>query len=175
MTHIMLDLETWGTTPGSALRSIGAVAFNLQGDVGAEFYANIDKQSCLDVGLTVSPSTEKWWSQQSQQAQDALLVDPLPLHQVAGSFHAWFRAVGGTYVWAQGANFDPGLWEAAVAAVKLTVPWKFYNVRDTRTAYDLFGFDPRTLTRAGTYHNALADAKHQMRCVQTAVANQRVL
>lgn len=28
MTHIMLDLETWGKTPGSDIRSIGAVVFD---------------------------------------------------------------------------------------------------------------------------------------------------
>lgn len=28
MTHIMLDLETWGRTPGSDIRSIGAVVFD---------------------------------------------------------------------------------------------------------------------------------------------------
>jgi len=35
MTHIMLDLETWGRTPGSDIRSIGAVVFDpVAGTVG---------------------------------------------------------------------------------------------------------------------------------------------
>lgn len=35
--HIMLDLETWGRTPGSDIRSIGAVVFNpVAGTVGME-------------------------------------------------------------------------------------------------------------------------------------------
>jgi hypothetical protein len=169
MSHVMLDLETWGTKPGAALRSIGAVFFDLRGGTGAEFYANIDRESCLAAGLAVDPGTERWWSQQSKQAQDSLLVDPKPLKEVVTLFHAWFFKNKGLKVWSQGANFDGPLWEAAAAAVGARVPWKFYDTRDTRTVYDVFGFDTGMLPRAGTYHNALDDAKHQVRCVQTAI------
>ncbi len=62
MNHLMLDLETWGTAPGSALRSIGAVFFDLDGKTGETFYRNIDKQSCLDAGLKIDPATVSWWS-----------------------------------------------------------------------------------------------------------------
>lgn len=165
----MLDLETWGTKAGAALRSIGAVAFGLAGGLGAEFYRNIDRQTCLDVGLVVDPATEKWWQGQNQAAQDALLVDCRPLDEVAREFSQWFRAQGGECVWSQGANFDGVLWEAASLAVGRSVPWRFYNTRDTRTVYDVCGFDARSLPRAGTYHNALDDAKHQARCIQAAL------
>lgn len=30
--HIMVDLETWGTSPGSDIRSIGAVVFDFDRD-----------------------------------------------------------------------------------------------------------------------------------------------
>lgn len=165
----MLDLETFGTTPGSVLRSVGAVVFDLSGQMGPEFYYNIDKQSCLDVGLTVDANTEAWWSQQSKEAQDALLVDPRPLPWVVADFHGWFLANKGVTVWAQGANFDPAMWEAAADAVGNKVPWKFWNVRDTRTVYDVANMNPTLVKRTGTYHNALDDAKHQVRCVAIAV------
>ena len=48
--HAMLDLETWGTKPGSAIRSIGAALFTLDGNIGGTFYCNVDEQSCLDIG-----------------------------------------------------------------------------------------------------------------------------
>jgi hypothetical protein len=172
--EIMLDLETFGTKPGCALRSIGAVVFDFDGKLGAEFYANIDKQSCLDAGLFVDPQTEAWWAQQSKEAQDSLLVDPVPLKDAATRFNKWWLENRGLRVWSQGGNFDEPLWTAACAAVGVTVPWKFFNSRDTRTAYDLFALDTRTVSRAGTYHNALDDAKHQARCVALAVARGRV-
>lgn len=169
MNHCMLDLETFGTKPGSVLRSIGAVAFNLKGEIGSEFYRNIDKASCVKVGLTTDPATEKWWSQQSPEAQASLQEDPRPLDEVVDAFHGWWRANKLTKVWAQGANFDPPMWEAAAVARGTVAPWKFYNVRDTRTAYDIGQFDPFPLKREGTYHNALDDAKHQVRCVAMSV------
>lgn len=170
MTHIMLDLETFGTKPGSVLRSIGAVCFSFDGTIGETFYSNIDEKSCLDAGLTKDPGTVKWWSQQSAEAQASLLVNPWPLGNVVADFHNWYRANSGRTVWAQGANFDPALWEAAALAVKSPVPWKFYDVRDTRTVYDVGGLNTSTIKRAGTYHNALDDAKHQVRCVAKAIA-----
>lgn len=168
----MLDLETFGTKPGSVLRSIGAVMFTLDGQITAEFYRNINHDSCHAAGLKVDPNTADWWSRQSQEAQDSLLVDQRQLSEVVGAFHGWFKANGGVTVWAQGANFDPALWEAAAEAVRSRVPWKFYNVRDTRTVYDVCNFDPMSITRVGTYHNALDDAKHQVRCVAAALANR---
>lgn len=169
MTHVMFDLETFGTRPGSVLRSIGAVVFDPRTrEIGKTFYANIDKQSCLDVGLTVDASTEKWWSEQSAEAQASLLVDPKKLASTITDFHKWFQSVGGVEIWCQGANFDSVLWEAAAAATGARVPWKFWNVRDTRTAYYLGDFSTATLKRAGTYHNALDDAVYQAKCVQCA-------
>lgn len=168
--HVMLDLETFGTKPGSVLRSIGAVVFGLRSGLGDEFYRNIEKQSQLDAGLTVDPATERWWSQQSAEVQQHLLDNPAPLATVAVLFHAWFARTGAEFVWSQGANFDVVLWEAACARIGVAVPWRYFNARDTRTVYDICGFDARALPRHGTFHNALDDAKHQARCIQAALS-----
>jgi hypothetical protein len=66
--HVMLDLETWGTSPGSALRSVGAVTFSPYGEPGfteAAFYANIDRHSCVLAGMTIDPAIVDWWSRQA--------------------------------------------------------------------------------------------------------------
>ena len=170
--HVMLDLETFGTKPGSVLRSIGAVRFTLQGGLLDEFYTNIDRASCEESGLAVDPDTERWWSQQSKEAQDGLLVDCRPLPEVVKSFSGWFNKSPQAYLWSQGSNFDGPLWEAACVKVSLAPPWKFFNARDTRTAYDIGGLDPRSVPRAGTYHNALDDAKHQATCVIKALMGE---
>lgn len=137
-----------------------------------KFYHNIDRASCEAIGLHVDPSTEKWWSEQSQEAQAALLTDCRPFAEVATAFHKFFKDNGGELIWCQGANFDAVLWEAAVAKAwpsKSFVPWRFWNVRDTRTVYDLAELDTKTIERAGTYHNALDDSLHQIACVTAAV------
>lgn len=76
MRHIMIDIETFGTRPGAAIRSIGAVVFGFpDGDNGhpfvarsGGFYANITRVSCEQVGLRVEPETEDWWRRQSIEA-----------------------------------------------------------------------------------------------------------
>jgi hypothetical protein len=169
--NCMLDLETWGTASGSAIRSIGAVMFDPHSkEIGAEFYANITDASCEAAGLVKDTNTINWWSGQSQTAQDALLVNQLPLVEVSVKFEAWWRSNRAVFVWSHGANFDEPLWSAAMRAIGRGVPWKFYDSRCTRTAYDIAGFDPRTVKRQGTYHNALDDARYQATCVQRAYA-----
>jgi hypothetical protein len=174
MQHVMLDLETFGTKPGCALRSVGAVSFDLDGAIWPDsFYQNIDRSSCAEVGLKEEISTLEWWDKQSPEAQAALLVNPRLLRAVVDEFHAWFRAQGAEYVWSHGGNFDEPIWCAAAAACGFRVPWKFWNARCTRTAYHLANFDPRSIQRVGTYHNALDDAKYQTQCVQEAFRRLR--
>lgn len=169
MTHIMLDLETWGTAPGCALRSIGAVQFELSGEIKGEFYRNIAKDSCLKAGLIIDPATERWWQRQSPEAQAALENDPEDLAKVATEFHLWCLSRG-PFVWSHGANFDEPIWCAAARAVGQKAPWYFWDVRDTRTIFAIADIDTRSLSRTGTHHNALDDAKHQARLVQLAWA-----
>lgn len=172
--HVMLDLETWGTRPGSALRSIGAVLFDLDmKNVDGTFYRNINKDSCVINGLTVDPDTVAWWGRQSPAASAALEKDQKLLIEVVREFHDWFREVRGRYIWCQGGNFDEPLWTAAARAVDQAIPWKFWDVRCTRTIYAIADFDQRSVPRAGTAHNALDDAAHQARCVQLAWAKLR--
>lgn len=173
MKNTMLDIETFGTSPGSVIRSIGAVAFELTGEIGETFYVNVDKQSCLSAGLVVDPNTEKWWGEQSPAAQKAFLVDPKPLKVALEQFASWLLAQNAPTIWSQGANFDPPVLEAAYRALGKETPWRFYNVRDTRTIYDVFGFDTRDLMRTRVHHNALDDTLHQVALVAAAVAKGR--
>jgi hypothetical protein len=169
--HVMLDLETFGTAPGSVIRSIGAVVFNPHdGRLGDEFYCNVDEKSCTDLGLTKDPDTVAWWEKNSKEARDSLLVDPLDVKIANERFCNFFKKAEGVYLWSQGANFDEPLYAWVLRATGHRQPWKFHNARDTRTAYHMAGFNPFTVKRAGTYHNALDDAKHQVVCVARAYA-----
>lgn len=173
MNNVMLDLETWGTQPGSAIRSIGAVMFEpTSTEIGADkFYQNILDESCVGVGLTRDAGTEAWWAKPEQRrAQESLSVDPRPIAEVIDGFNTWWQKNRGIFVWSQGSNFDSVLWEAVAKACGKRVPWRFYDTRDTRTAYDMAGFNSRAVRRVGTYHNALADAEHQALCVQRSYA-----
>src|ERR1700685_2647763 len=102
MQHIMLDLETLGTRPGSAIRSVGAAAFDLDGTdkpAGPTFYKKVKSMSCWVAGLTVDQDTLDWWSRQPQEVQDELKVDAEELRDVVNAFHSWFLSTGAQYVW----------------------------------------------------------------------------
>src|ERR1700754_1449123 len=111
----MLDLETWGTRPGCAIRSIGACVFDPGGEgTGAEFYQNVSDRG--QVSLTTDPNTIAWWKRQSQEAQDALLIDQMPLSDALWSFASWWSTMRGERIWSHGANFDQPILEAAFVA-----------------------------------------------------------
>lgn len=169
MQHVMIDLETYGTRPGCVLRSVGLVFFDPRGDsLGAEFYANFTEEDQLEVGAHKDPDTIAWWERQSSQAQAQLLVEQKSFVHVAGEIHSFIKDNRGKFVWSQGSNFDVVLLEHSLSLFGRKAPWLFYNTRDTRTAYEMAGFNTKSLVREGTYHNALDDAKHQARCVQAS-------
>lgn len=172
----MIDLETWGTLPGSALRSIGAVTFSPYGAVHSEksFYSNIDRASCELVGLKIDPGTESWWRDQSLEAQNRLIENCSELRDVVHDFAKWWQDIGGTYVWSNGANFDEVLWRVAAGCVDHGTPWKYWNVRDTRTCWHLARVNPRSIKFDGVQHDAIADARHQAKCVTNAYAALRI-
>jgi hypothetical protein len=171
MTHVMLDLERWGTRPGCALRSIGAVVFdpNKYGEPhGPTFYRNV-KWRWSD-GLVIEESTMKWWREQSAEAQGAFDKNAIALCNSIDDFAVWWRQVGAEFVWCHGANLDAPIYEAAVHAFDCKVPWSCNAVRDTRTLFMLADFDPKSFPFEGEKHNALDDAINQAMCVQLAAS-----
>lgn len=163
MKDVMFDLETLGLTPGSAIRSIGARAFNpLTGELGSSFYANVTLESCVERELSIDAKTLLWWQKQELAAQEALRPNQLPLIVVAGGFEYWWHSGGYSTVWANGAAFDIPLWEAATGR---TGPWAYYRVMDTRTIHSALyytGRDQAERETGGTLHNALDDCDRQI-------------
>lgn len=168
--HIMVDLETMGTTPGSAIVSLGAVVFDpVAGSLGEEFYRVIDLASCQRAGLRCDPQTIMWWMRQSDAARSALVdVAAEQLPSALGWFRSWWMKQHGRFIWGHGANFDEPLLSAAFRASHVVVPWDYWNARCTRTIFSLTGEKPDR--SAGTHHNALDDAKAQAAAVCRAYA-----
>jgi len=168
--HIMVDLETMGATPGSAIISLGAVAFDpVAGTLGEEFYRVISLRSCDRAGLTIEPDTVLWWLRQSDAARAQLASpDAETLADVLGWFAAWWRRQRGQFIWGHGANFDEPLLSWAFRAAHVAVPWKYWDARCTRTLFALTGERPDR--DKGVHHNALDDAKAQAQAVIRAYA-----
>lgn len=170
MRDLMIDIESLGTRPGSVVLSVAGVAFDpYSTNTGEEFSVNIDRTSAEEHGLTVDAATEIWWSKQDQSARDALLVSPKPLPRALSLLSKFIIKHECTRIWCQGANFDAVLLDACFQAAGILTPWSYYNVRDTRTVYELAALDHRVVKRSGTHHRALDDCYHQIKCLRLAI------
>jgi hypothetical protein len=158
--HVMLDLETYGTKPGSIILSIGAVTFDMNG-LYEEFYEVIDLKASKAWGFTEDFNTVKWWSKQSQAARKAVFeaeTTVLP-NSATHSFAAWVKQVGGISIWGNGADFDLPLLQAYFDKTGTLWPVAFYNHRCFRTLKTMC--PPQEIAKNEEAHNALADAKWQ--------------
>lgn len=173
---VMIDLETMGTDSDAPIMSIGAVFFDrFTGTLGQEFHQRIDLKSNMDQGRIPSASTIEWWLSQSKQAQKELMDGHKEnLKNGLYALTAWMHTVNpqssAIRPWANGLNFDITILEDAYNSFNgdIRFPWKFWNLRDVRTAYQLgndIGIDPKSVKFVGTAHNALSDAKHQAKIV----------
>jgi exodeoxyribonuclease VIII len=171
MKDIMLDLETMDNVQTAAIVAIGAVQCDLTtGKIGETFYKVVDLNN--NPG-SIDPNTVYWWMSQSYEARRALLIDgKLNARKACEALIKWINylkpANEHLRLWGNGASFDNAIIRETFKVLKLDFPIRFWNDRDMRT---IVGFYPNKLQeiwklenrRSGTHHNALDDAKHQIK------------
>jgi hypothetical protein len=163
MKHVMIDLETLGKTPGCAILSIGAVAFNSEGIIeGSEFYHKISLQSCLNLGMWIDPDTAQWWREQSDEAREEAFSGTTDLKASLFSFFEYMSIQGDVGVWSNGADFDLPILTGAFKAARInTLPWGYNKTRCYRTLKNLLPRIEVQKPEGFVAHNALWDAKYQ--------------
>lgn len=171
----MIDLETLDTKPSATILTIGAVKFDPFGDDVNEpdcekFYVRVDLDSCDRIGLTTSEDTINWWSQQSKEAQDEAFSTDGRI-DIADAMNQLYKFCwGAKRVWSHGAAFDIVICEHIFAKIGKAVPWNFWQVRCTRTLFDI-GIDPKR--PPVLKHHALEDAWNQAVGVQNVYKKLR--
>lgn len=141
--HIMIDTETLGTRPTSMILTLAATDFTPDtGVIHRKFYKRIDMNSYSgEPAFTFDPSTMIWWIELPDAARkEAFLAKPREdIRNVMAEFRDWCVEGGNfrVYPWSHGASFDVPLIEFTMGTLGITPPWDFWNVRDTRTIYDL--------------------------------------
>jgi DNA polymerase III epsilon subunit-like protein len=167
-TDVMIDLETLDVTPTATILTIGAVKFDPFGDDVNEpscekLYLRVDVDSCDKYGGTVSQSTLDWWAVQSKEAQEEAF-DPTGRIDITDAMNQLYKFCwGGKRVWSHGAAFDIVILEHYFRKVGKAIPWQFWEVRCTRTLFDI-GIDPKR--PPVLKHHALEDAWNQAVGVQ---------
>jgi len=175
-THLMVDLETMGKKPGAPIVSVGAVFFDpASGKTGAEYYQVINLESSMSFGARPDASTILWWLKQSPEARSAIVVDDtVGLVEALEQFLDFIaeNAANGSknvQLWGNGSSFDCSLLEAAFELADTPFPIPHWNYRDVRTVVELgkaVGLNSRyDIPFEGDQHNALADARHQVKYV----------
>ncbi|WP_255588015.1 exonuclease [Citrobacter sp. On28M] len=175
-THLMVDMETMGNSPDAPIVSIGAVFFDPStGNTGAEFYRVVSLESSMSFGMKPDASTIQWWLKQSSEARSAILVDEamglLETLELLADFIAENAANGSHTVqmWGNGCSFDNVILRRAYALTDTPFAVPFWNDRDVRTMVELgksVGINPRfDIPFEGDMHNALSDARHQVKYV----------
>lgn len=165
-TSVMLDIETLGTKPNTTILTIGAVKFDpySSAEPGNGLYIKLDVDSQIESGRTVDQDTLDWWGKQ----------DPTVMNEALGEcdsrisvdeFHIQLNQylVGVTDIWCQGPVFDIGILEDLYRQHKWSIPWNFWQIRDSRTLFGVHG-DPRVKNKEA--HNALVDSYTQACAVQ---------
>lgn len=175
-THLMVDMETMGNSPDAPIVSIGAVFFDPStGNTGAEFYRVVSLESSMSFGMKPDASTIQWWLKQSSEARSAILVDEAMGLRESLELLADFiaeNAANGSHtvqMWGNGCSFDNVILRHAYVLTDTPFAVPFWNDRDIRTMVELgnsVGINPRyDIPFEGDLHNALSDARHQVKYV----------
>lgn len=167
-TDIMIDLETLATSPDAAILTIGAVKFDPFGDdvndpKCVKFYTRVDLDSCDKIGLVTNDDTIAWWANQSKEAQDEAFGETDRVDIVDAMHQLYKFCWGAKRVWSHGAGFDVIICEHIFRKIGKAIPWSFWEVRDTRTLFDI-GINPNR--PPVLKHHALEDAWNQAVGVQ---------
>lgn len=170
--HLMVDLETMAVSPNAVVLTLGAVHFNPYGDGYSDklyMRISIDDQDTLN--REVDPNTLDWWAKQDAKIMEEAFSpdDRVPLAEAIDRFHKF--AWGCDAFWSHGSVFDIVILENIYRQLGKPVPWQFWQIRDTRTLFDL-GWDPDM--PKGGLHDALQDAIRQAAGVQNIYSKLKI-
>ena len=170
--HLMIDLETLATSPDAAILTIGACKFNPHGtDIHSTYYERIILETQEGYERVINEDTLSWWSQQDKQIQeDAFGEGEDRIHLKDAMKKLYTFGLGTSNVWSHGSIFDVVIVEDVCRSLQQAVTWKFWEVRDTRTLFDLADISVRIEGK----HNALTDAVAQAKAVQQAYKKLKV-
>jgi len=181
----MIDLETMGTGPDSAIVSIGAVLFDpladgeglLTGEGQGEWYRRVSLADAMHQGGQADASTILWWLQRTAAARRELVGRSESMLESLSSLGYWMRLHGVCELWANGADFDLVILAGAYRRASIAKPWEYKQQRCFRTLRALYPHAEKTVHQsddADTRHHALADARWQARVAVAILREMRM-
>jgi hypothetical protein len=187
--HLMLDVETLGLGPTSALLQIGAVVFDMR--TGREvdaFLVDIDPADCAKWGARPDEETAKWrqerggWKPAGTQHPVAIAFSCL-LDWLAPRSTTVTRIIPKNpddfpwvkppivNVWACGTDFDIAILNWYARQLNTELPWQFWQVCDVRTVETLAKASGWQRPTGAATHRADEDCSRQIINLRSALAH----
>jgi exodeoxyribonuclease VIII len=163
----IIDIETLGVQANSIILTIGGIKFKRYEKIQdldnyQKFYKRIDIDSCKEKGLQTDKDTIIWWNEQSDNIRHESIFHPdrYKLEEVLKELSGFL--IDCKYIWSQG-SFDSIILENAYKKCNLPIPWKFWQIRDSRTLFDVLNVDLKSIEyKSNEVHNALVDCYRQL-------------
>jgi hypothetical protein len=168
--HLMIDLEGLATGPDTTILTIAAQAFDPFGSgyYDRHYYARVTLES--QENRAIDDGTIAWWATQPEHAREEAFgeQDRIPLDQALDELGRliWHSQL----IWSQGPTYDMNILEHAYKSYNKPLPWKYYQVRDSRTVFSLWP----ELPIPATSHHALEDCRRQIGMLQTTLRHLNV-
>lgn len=168
----MVDIETLSTQDNATVLSIGAVKFDMKGEILDRFYMklNLDEQANRHISI----STMKWWLNQVAEhpASNDIFITPnvAPVKNSLDLLRKFLLVpVGSTrQVWANDPDFDMRILDNLAKEYDTTLPWAFYEFRSVRTAKMVAQQKGYLFDKSLVTHHALEDCIRQVDIVTKA-------
>jgi len=170
MAHLMIDLEGLATGPDTCILTIAAQTFDPfgSGHYDQHYYARVTLES--QETRAIDDSTIAWWATQPAHAREEAFDEQgrIPLDQALDELGRliWHA----TLVWSQGPTYDMNILEHAYKSYRKPLPWKYYQVRDSRTVFSLWP----DLPVPPTTHHALEDCRRQIGMLQQTLQHLNI-
>ena len=165
MADLMIDIEGLGTGPDTTILTIAAQSFDPLGTGYHErhYYARISLES--QENRSIQQDTIDWWATQPAAAREEAFAetDRIPLDQALDELAKFIWQ--SKLIWANGPTYDMNIIEHAYKSYNKPLPWKYYQVRDSRTVFSLWPEQPIPPTS----HHALEDCRRQIGMLQNTL------
>lgn len=165
ITDIMVDIETLGTQPGSAILAIAAVT------KCSSFVKYLSNEDSIRQRFTMDVDTINWWLLQPPELYALITSGTAPVKGTLEAFSDWLSGFTNYRIWGNGAGFDIVLLEAAYRKVGVKIPWNYWQVMCYRTLKNLY---PDLCTiKPAIPHDPYSDAAAEYQNLQVMLNEMR--
>lgn len=162
-THLMVDIETWGTELDAVIVELSVVSFNDQNGVlqAYEFLPDIFEQ--LKAGRSFDADTINWWKEQRTE-ENRHIHDPFVNRQTANVMHLMLTSLVADvdgYIWCRGVGFDLPIINHYFKSLNLSSPLHAGGKFRQHMEHRIFVPSMTRITRENNHH-ALDDCMNQI-------------